>query len=113
MTPINAISVLGVIIAASLAGCGTTATQRDADTSTPRAAISPVLRCEALTAFAFPSRTGEAAGPVVAIDSSTATAAANALPAHCIVKGRINPRVGVNNTPFAIGFEMRLPDRWN
>jgi pimeloyl-ACP methyl ester carboxylesterase len=29
------------------------------------------------------------------------------------VKGKINPRAGENNTPFAIGFELRLPTRWS
>ena len=35
------------------------------------------------------------------------------LPAHCLVKGTINPRVGVGGREFGIGFELRLPEDWN
>jgi hypothetical protein len=34
------------------------------------------------------------------------------LPAHCIVRGRIDQRIGVGGQPFAIRFELRLPDDW-
>lgn len=35
------------------------------------------------------------------------------LPGHCVVTGSINPRVGVDGKPYAIGFELSLPDDWN
>jgi feruloyl esterase len=35
------------------------------------------------------------------------------LPAHCLVQGRIDPRVGVGGKSYAIRFEMRLPFAWN
>ena len=35
------------------------------------------------------------------------------LVAHCRIQGRMNERVGVANTPYYIGFELRLPARWN
>lgn len=31
------------------------------------------------------------------------------LPAHCVVRGAINKRVGFGGKKFAIGFELRLP----
>jgi feruloyl esterase len=34
-------------------------------------------------------------------------------PAHCLVQGLINPRSGTEGRPYAIGFEMRLPQGWN
>jgi hypothetical protein len=39
---------------------------------------------------------------------------AQGMPAHCVVTGRLNERSGpVDNKPYAIGFEMRLPTQWN
>jgi feruloyl esterase len=33
--------------------------------------------------------------------------------AHCTVRGAVNERTGIDGKPYAIGFEMRLPDQWN
>ena len=36
------------------------------------------------------------------------------MPAHCLVRGRMNERTSpVDNKVYSIGFEMRLPDSWN
>jgi feruloyl esterase len=32
---------------------------------------------------------------------------------HCVVRGAVNERTGRDGKPYAIGFEMRLPERWN
>jgi Tannase and feruloyl esterase len=37
----------------------------------------------------------------------------NTLPAHCMVRGRMNPRVGQDGKEYYTGFELRLPQRWN
>ena len=50
---------------------------------------------------------------MVQITSAVPTAATATLPEHCKVQGKINPRIGVNDTPFAIGFELRLPKAWS
>ena len=42
--------------------------------------------------------------------SSTAKASA---PAHCVVKGKIEKRKGANGKDYSIGFELRLPEKWN
>jgi pimeloyl-ACP methyl ester carboxylesterase len=34
-------------------------------------------------------------------------------PAHCLVKGLMQERKGTDGKDYAIGFEMRLPTRWN
>ena len=34
------------------------------------------------------------------------------LPAHCLVRGEIDRRVGAGGLPLFIGFELRLPDQW-
>lgn len=35
------------------------------------------------------------------------------LPEHCLVRGSFGHRRGINGQSFAIGFELRLPTRWN
>ena len=32
---------------------------------------------------------------------------------HCVLRGAVNERTGSDGKPYAIGFEMRLPERWN
>ena len=34
------------------------------------------------------------------------------MPEHCVVRGAIDKRIGFGGKPFAIGFEMRLPVKW-
>lgn len=34
-------------------------------------------------------------------------------PDHCLVRGRINERTGIDGKPYAIGYELRLPASWN
>ncbi len=64
-------------------------------------------------AFSYPnttltSVTPQAAGPV------TSGGIVYNLPDHCVVKGKMNQRVGpIDNRAYAIGFEMRLPTSWN
>ena len=51
------------------------------------------------------------AGPVpVASGPPGATAPA---PDHCLVRGKIDERIGVDGKPYAIGYEVRLPAKWN
>lgn len=40
-------------------------------------------------------------------------ASAVSIPAHCLVRGVIDRRIGVGGKPYGIRFEMRLPDVWN
>lgn len=35
------------------------------------------------------------------------------MPAHCLVRGSLHPRTGVNGVAYAIGFELRMPADWN
>ena len=35
------------------------------------------------------------------------------VPDHCLVRGRLDPRKGVDGRDYAIGFEVRLPAAWN
>jgi Tannase and feruloyl esterase len=48
------------------------------------------------------------------ITEAVATAATEQVPvAHCIVRGRIAARTGTDGHPYAISFELRLPDNWS
>lgn len=53
------------------------------------------------------------------IDSAQAVAAGTVqmgsvpVAAHCLVKGRMHPRKGIDGRDYAIGFEMRLPQAWS
>ena len=66
-------------------------------------------RCSALNRVSIPN---------VEITSATLTPAGPAgrgggtVPDHCLVRGAIDKRIGSGGKPFAIGFEMRLPVRW-
>ena len=47
------------------------------------------------------------------IEGATMQSAAQGLPKHCILKGRVDDRTGVDGKHYAIRFEMRLPVEWN
>jgi hypothetical protein len=76
-------------------------------------AILPQLDCSGLTSLTIPLELLPSPSDVVLITSAVPATATTTLPEHCIVQGKINPRIGVNDTPFAIGFELRLPSRWS
>ncbi|NDY92476.1 tannase/feruloyl esterase family alpha/beta hydrolase [Ideonella livida] len=49
-----------------------------------------------------------------AVAAGTLTVGGKAVPAHCLVKGKMHERVSpVDGKTYAIGFEMRLPLAWN
>lgn len=37
----------------------------------------------------------------------------SSFPDHCLIRGAINSRVGVDGMPYALQFELRLPTNWN
>lgn len=49
------------------------------------------------------------------VASAVEVAASGALPAHCKVNGALTARTGIDNKPYAIGFELRTPltAAWN
>jgi len=80
---------------------------------TVAAGTDPALACDGLTALAIPPGMLEDPADVVEITLAQPMAATATLPVHCRIQGRINPRLGVDDTPFAIGFELRMPARWS
>jgi len=68
--------------------------------------------CEALQ--------GQLAGLPNTVITASSTVAAGTLqvagkpvPEHCLVTGHMNDRIGLDGRPYAIGFELRLPNDWN
>lgn len=80
---------------------------------TVSAGIDPLLACAGLTALTVPPELRDDPNDVIELTLAEAVAATPSLPEHCRIRGRINPRIGVNDTPFAIGFELRMPARWS
>lgn len=50
-----------------------------------------------------------AAGQQTAVDPETGQAVGDPLPAHCLLRGRLDERVGADGEPYHTGFELRLP----
>jgi feruloyl esterase len=71
-----------------------------------RAQSEPAFACDAASfaALALPSTRIVSAAPV-ANDARAGE--------HCVVRGAVNERTGTDGKPYAIGFEMRLPEQWN
>ena len=54
-----------------------------------------------------------AAGPLKAPKMPFPDRSLPDLPSHCLVRGVLNPRKGRDGKSYGLGFEMRLPVRWN
>ena len=103
----------------SLEGCGgsddTPAAPPPAPAPPPVAKVLSASDCSALV-----SATSVTNAPVmmsavwVAADTQKASStAATFLPAHCVIKGTVNPRTGSDGVAYGIQFELRLPAQWN
>ena len=106
-------SALALAWAALLAACGGGGDDNSGAVPQLAAASGASLTsCSDLTTRAvFANTTFTAASAVAA---GTLSVAGNAVPAHCLVTGRMFDRVStVDGKSYAIGFEMRLPNAWN
>lgn len=45
--------------------------------------------------------------------ASAAPVTATSVPQHCLVRGAMNQRTGIDGKPYALRFELRLPFAWN
>ncbi|NLD37117.1 MAG: tannase/feruloyl esterase family alpha/beta hydrolase [Desulfatiglans sp.] len=76
-------------------------------------------RCATISALATPDFVIEKAeivpaGPAPAADGSgIVDDKGELLPEHCLVQGMINPRIGQGGRRFGIGFDLRMPVKWN
>lgn len=71
-----------------------------------------VTRCLALKHFSVPGLVVEVPQFVPAGTAPIGAATAH-LPAHCLFRATLAPRTGPDGQHFGIGFELRLPARWN
>jgi len=53
------------------------------------------------------------AGRQHVVDPETGQAVGDRLPAHCLLRGRLDERIGVDGEPYHTGFELRLPASGN
>jgi feruloyl esterase len=93
-----------ILIAGALAACA--ASQKPADKQVAQAPNLQSSRCADLASISIP-------GFVVKITKAASVSADATLPAHCLIEGDINPRVGFGGKPYALGFALSLPDVWN
>jgi len=101
---LGVLSAVGVLVA-----CGTLL---GATVAPLKAATGANLaQCEALAStLQLPHTRIESAASVAA---GAVMQGDQAVPAHCLVKGRMHERKGSDGRDYAIGFEMRLPVVWN
>lgn len=79
---------------------------------------APAARCGALTSLAGPTlRITSArlipAGPLRTRRPPFPGMTPVVLPAHCLVRGVLNPRTGADGRAYGLGFELRMPAKWN
>lgn len=101
----------------ALEGCGGS---DDAPAAPPPPAPPPTAKaltaadCTALAAKTYDNTPVFASATWVEDGTQKAAASATAfLPAHCVVRGTINPRTGSDGIPYGIMFELKLPAQWN
>jgi hypothetical protein len=100
---------------AALAACGSlpgNTHQGSAATAQLKPAVASGLQqCTALaTGFKFDNTQVDSADKIAA---GTLTLAGKPIAEHCLVKGSMFKRKGVDGQDYAIGFEARLPQDWN
>ena len=82
--------------------------------ATTQAQPGKLLYCDDLMAKAARPGTVYTSVAPVAAGALTVAGISTQVPAHCLVKGKMNERTGpVDGQTYAIGFEMRLPVDWN
>ena len=86
------------------------------------ATLGAVLACGQMKGLAIPDSAiaitqaqavPNAAANTVLIRPPLPDAVSVAVPSHCLVDGEIDKRIGGDGKPYAIGFTIALPDRWN
>ena len=75
------------------------------------ATIAPNMACQQLSESVLTDTVFDI--PPAIVDAGTARSGDMAMPAHCLVRGTIEKRVGAGGVPFGSKFELRLPTAWN
>ena len=101
---LGVLSAVGVLVA-----CGTL----------PGATVAPLKAATGGSLAQCETLVSKLQLPQTRIESAASVAAGaikqgdKAVPAHCLVKGRMHERKGSDGRDYAMGFEMRLPVAWN
>jgi pimeloyl-ACP methyl ester carboxylesterase len=99
------------LLAAAIAGCGSSSPDALPRLAAAQSAPLAVNCADLATKIAIANTTVTAATPIAAGPVTTGGAP---VPEHCKVTGSMFQRIGlVDGKPYAIGFEMRLPNQWN
>jgi poly(3-hydroxybutyrate) depolymerase len=98
-------ALMGVL---ALGACGSD------DNAAPPSPTASTLACTQITTGALGLSGLKVASAVAVAASGSVGSDASAYPAHCQVTGSVNERTGIDGKPYAIGFEVRMPDAsWN
>jgi hypothetical protein len=115
---VRSLSVLALV--STLVGCAqmadTPAASRTQATAPTATATAPVACAELATALPQQIANLRILGAEVVAEGLTISGMATPaprMPAHCRVFGVLNERKGVDDLPYGLGFEMRLPSNWN
>ena len=79
-----------------------------AQATTKSAALAP--DCSALQKLAWANTVIKTSAPV---DHGILSLGQVKMPAHCVVTGEMNARIGVDGVRYSMGFELRMPLNWN
>ncbi|OYV00740.1 MAG: tannase/feruloyl esterase family alpha/beta hydrolase [Burkholderiales bacterium PBB5] len=77
------------------------------------ASACPALAQQALPGVRITEATLVAAGSQQALEAGSNRPVGEPLPEHCLVRGRIDERVGADGQPYHTGFELRLPSAFS
>src|SRR5512146_558275 len=84
-----------------------------AEPMTAGSVAHPAIPCRSLKRFAPPDFVVETLELVRPETVKLAPAAVVELPAHCLFRGTLAPRIASDGQHFGIGMELRLPLSWN
>jgi pimeloyl-ACP methyl ester carboxylesterase len=102
-------TAVALAVVTVIAGCGSDGTSELIRLSEARGATLGSC-ADLVTRFSFANTTIDSSA---AVASGTLAVAGQPVAEHCLVKGAMHKRTGVDGKTYAIGFEMRLPTAWN
>lgn len=95
------------LLTLALAGCGGS----DGDPEPTAMTLEQFQSaCAALNGTAV---TGGAVSEATFTPASDGAVTATSVPQHCLLRGAMNQRTGIDGKPYALGFELSLPFGWN
>jgi len=93
------------LLSLSLVGCGSSS---DSDSTEEVSAFAS--SCEALVGLEVE---GGSVTEATYTEASEGDASSSLWPNHCLVRGSMNDRTGIDGKSYALQFEVRMPEDWN